>query len=443
MRYLKAAAAFAVLMTMSLAQPDSADAQFGKLKDKVKAKVSEKVDKKIDCALGEVFKDGKCVAGSGSGSGSGSASGSASGSEKASTASPEKKNAMRPGQGAWANFDFVPGSKPLFVEDFTRDRVGNFPKRLELQDGNFEVVEWEGKRWLRSAGQGQFTINVPGGLPERWTLEMDLTIPYWGMYIYPGEALTAGAYPGDLQQINLGVSSTVRGKDSNKKTDFDVRSLFGRVFDICRENCSPEDIERGAATMEDQSLTRPFRLRVHQDGDYMKVYLDEVRVANMPNMGRWTGSQIHIQTRNNTNRDQVQGALFTNISLNAGGRDMYDALSADGRLALQGIYFDTGSDKIRPESSGTLAEIAAMMEEHGELKITIEGHTDNVGDAAANQKLSEARAAAVVSALSAAPYKVSADRLASAGFGASKPAKPNDTPENRQANRRVELVVQK
>ena len=91
--------------------------------------------------------------------------------------------------------------------------------------------------------------------------------------------------------------------------------------------------------------------------------------------------------------------MVGNIRVGAGGKTMYDAIESAGRVATQGIYFDTGSDRIRPESSGTLKQIAAMLNEHAELNITIEGHTDNVGNAAANQALSEARARAVKEAL--------------------------------------------
>jgi outer membrane protein OmpA-like peptidoglycan-associated protein len=118
---------------------------------------------------------------------------------------------------------------------------------------------------------------------------------------------------------------------------------------------------------------------------------------------------------------------------------MYDAIESAGRVATQGIYFDTGSDRIRPESSGTLKQIAAMLNEHAELGITIEGHTDNAGNAAANKALSEARALAVKEAL-VSTYGVAAERVESVGLGDTKPADPNTTPEGRQNNRRVELV---
>ncbi|HUP90004.1 MAG TPA: OmpA family protein [Longimicrobiales bacterium] len=433
----------AVALTIS-AVP--AHAQFGKLKDKVKAKVSEKTEKKVDCLLGEIFKDGKCVKDTKAADDK-KVSKDSDDDEKASggdgtAASLAKVNTMRPGQGAWANFDFMPGNRPLFVDDLTRDRVGNFPKRMELDGGTYEIVEWEGKRWLSATSEGNFHVILPEALPERWTMEFDITVPWWGMYVYPGKV--AEGLPNDhlTQMIYLGVSGQVSNGAKGNKTEFDPRNLFGRFFfSTCIENCNEADIERNHATWKDNGLSQPMRVRVQADGAYMKVYLNEKRVANMPNMGRWQGNQLNFYFRDH-NADEGT-PLIGNFSINAGGRELYDALMADGRLAVQGIYFDTGKDRIRPESSGTLAEISAVMSEHPELKLTIEGHTDNVGDAVANQKLSEARAAAVVAALTAAPYKVGADRFKSVGLGPSKPARPNDTPEGRQANRRVELVVQK
>ena len=123
----------------------------------------------------------------------------------------------------------------------------------------------------------------------------------------------------------------------------------------------------------------------------------------------------------------------------AGGRELYDALEENGRVATQGIYFDSGSDKIRPESTPTLVEIADMLKEHPDLDLLIEGHTDNVGTPASNLALSDRRAAAVRQIL-IDTYKVDGNRLTTKGFGDTVPAVANTTPEGRQQNRRVELV---
>ena len=80
-----------------------------------------------------------------------------------------------------------------------------------------------------------------------------------------------------------------------------------------------------------------------------------------------------------------------------------------------------------------------MLQQHAELRLTVEGHTDNTGNAAANLALSAKRAQAVVDYL-VKTHGIAAARLAAKGLGATKPVGPNETPEGRQANRRVELV---
>ena len=85
-----------------------------------------------------------------------------------------------------------------------------------------------------------------------------------------------------------------------------------------------------------------------------------------------------------------------------------------------------------------LAEIAKLLQSQPEWKITVEGHTDNVGAKAANQALSQKRAESVVAWLGA--HQINRARLSAAGFGDTKPLQDNGTEEGRLKNRRVELV---
>lgn len=427
----RVAAAFLPVLVVFCAATIPAQSMADRLKAKAKQKVeqraAEKTDKAMDRALDKVecaATDQKCIDTAKKEGKEVTISDNAAAGTAGAGAGGKTAAKLRPGEGAWANFDFVPGERPIFVEDFTKDRVGNFPKRLELESGTFEVVEWDGRRWLRAGGEGLFRIVLPEALPERWTMEFDLTIPWHGMTIFPGKTEPHLAHL--EQHISLGASSQI-GSSPTRKTDFDMRTMFGnRIF-------------YSGTDEKESSLTRPFRVRVHADGGYMKVYLDEKRVANLPNMGRWMGNQINFHFRANTNQGEIEGPLMTAISINAGGRDMYDALSAEGRVALQGLYFDSGSDRLQPASSGTLAEIAEMLKEHADLKLTIEGHTDNVGAAQANHDLSHKRAAAVKQIL-VTQYGIDASRLQFTGYGDKKPVAPNTTSEGRQRNRRVELV---
>jgi outer membrane protein OmpA-like peptidoglycan-associated protein len=115
-------------------------------------------------------------------------------------------------------------------------------------------------------------------------------------------------------------------------------------------------------------------------------------------------------------------------------------LKSEGRARLYGILFDTDSDHIKEESKPALDSLLAAARSQPAWNFSIEGHTDNIGNAAHNQTLSEKRAAAVKAYLTKAG--VEEKRLATNGFGASKPVAGNDTSLGRSENRRVEIVKQ-
>ena len=117
--------------------------------------------------------------------------------------------------------------------------------------------------------------------------------------------------------------------------------------------------------------------------------------------------------------------------------DMLEAINKDGFIALD-IHFDTGKATIKSESQPIVDQIVALLKENASLKLSIEGHTDNVGDAKSNKTLSENRAKSVMSAIVGAG--VTAARMSAAGFGAERPVADNRTEEGKAKNRRVELV---
>jgi OmpA-OmpF porin, OOP family len=116
---------------------------------------------------------------------------------------------------------------------------------------------------------------------------------------------------------------------------------------------------------------------------------------------------------------------------------MLDALNREGHIALY-INFDTGKSNIKPESKTIINQIVEMMKANPGLKISVEGHTDNVGNPKSNKTLSDDRAKAVVAAIVA--QGIDAKRVSAAGYGQDKPIADNKTEEGRAKNRRVELV---
>jgi len=113
-------------------------------------------------------------------------------------------------------------------------------------------------------------------------------------------------------------------------------------------------------------------------------------------------------------------------------------IEKSGHVAVYGINFDTRKAAILPGSESVLNEIVKLLKQNADLKLRVEGHTDNQGSAGANQALSEKRAQAVMAYLTA--HGVAATRLTAKGFGQTKPVADNGTEEGRAKNRRVELA---
>ena len=391
-------------VALALLVPAVAEAQLGGLGRRLKEKAKERVEQKEEEAAERAVDAADpttatttAPAGEAPAPSAGS-SAAASGGAAGAAAAPARQD---PGTGAWANYDFVPGERVIFADDFTADRVGNFPRRFEFKSGNMEIVEWEGRRWLRGES-GEFLINLPETLPERFTLEFEL----WGH--------------GNAMQIAF-VDTT---SGSEHRVEINAHSAYLRSGAV-----------QGEGSLGLKTTEAPVSIRIAMDGDYLKLYANEKRALNVPNAKLGRSNRIYVYL-NGWSAEQPR--MIANVRVNAGGRELYDALSADGRVATQGILFDTGSDRIKPESTPTLQEIADMLSQHADLKLTIEGHTDNVGNAASNKTLSEQRAAAVKVYL--VSKGIDAARIETAGLGDTKPSAPNTTPEGRQQNRRVELV---
>ena len=322
--------------------------------------------------------------------------------------------ALAPGEGVWANYDFVPGARVLFYEDYENERVGNFPRRFEFLNGNMEIVRWENGRALRVNSRGAIDIRLPETLPEGFTIEFEAYLSEFvnDFRLYPvdGSGQATGA-----QFIQVDPYGGV-GVASFRPRDPGARS---------------------ALQPDRQRLERRMTpIRILADGSYIKVFIEEDRVANIPNADLGRSPTLRFDF----NDVRGQPIYLGPVRIAASDKSLYDALVADGRVATQGILFATGSAELRPESTPTLEDIADALRRDSALRLRIEGHTDNIGDAAVNQRLSEQRAQAVVAFL-VQRKGVDAGRLEAVGLGQERPAADNGTPEGRQTNRRVELVV--
>jgi outer membrane protein OmpA-like peptidoglycan-associated protein len=116
---------------------------------------------------------------------------------------------------------------------------------------------------------------------------------------------------------------------------------------------------------------------------------------------------------------------------------MASAIDRDGFIALD-IHFATGKAEVLPESKPTVDQIVALLKKRPNLKVGVEGHTDNTGSAAANKTLSQVRAKSVATEIAAAG--ISPTRLEAVGYGQERPIADNRLEDGRTKNRRVEIV---
>lgn len=148
---------------------------------------------------------------------------------------------------------------------------------------------------------------------------------------------------------------------------------------------------------------------------------------------------VKVETGGNDNNDFYELTILEIEAMKQEitSDDILTALNADGHIALY-INFETGKSDIKPESQKIIDQIVEMLKTNPTLKISIEGHTDNVGNSQSNQTLSENRAKAVMNAIIS--NGIDKLRLSSKGWGQTKPIDDNKTEEGKATNRRVEIV---
>jgi outer membrane protein OmpA-like peptidoglycan-associated protein len=177
------------------------------------------------------------------------------------------------------------------------------------------------------------------------------------------------------------------------------------------------------------------------DGDEVNKYKTNPLKMDTDNDGLRDNDEIITYKTNPLDRDTDKGGIDDGTEVK---RDT-DPLNAEDDVVkvgvpvvLEGINFATGSAEITPESSVILMKALKTLNNNPEIIVEISGHTDDVGSAASNKKLSQRRADAV--RLWLINNGIEESRLKAVGYGEERPIAPNDSPENRLKNRRIEFV---
>lgn len=326
---------------------------------------------------------------------------------------------------SYSNYDFVPGDKILFYEDFSQDNIGDLPA-LWASNGSGEVKTLniaEGKWFHMNGEDASYCYTKSLALPSNFIMEFDF-IPdaeynYGTILTFYQETedreLNDQLYPGE-KGLHI-----VIGNDSweTKGYDNDIEDWL--------------EGQGKKATVEKEEVNH---IIIWVQNRRVRIYHRGEKAVDM-------GTNIYAGTEFNRFRfsgwDRASLPYVSNIKITTAAPDTRSKLITEGKLVTYGIYFDSGKDIVKPESYGTINEIAAVLKENPELRVKITGHTDSDGDDAMNLDLSKRRGTNVKQYL-VNEFQIESGRIESDGKGESEPIIANSSPENKAKNRRVEFI---
>lgn len=247
----------------------------------------------------------------------------------------------------------------------------------------------------------------------------------------------AQEFPGTSPMFSAAMVNDIRATGRTAATYLEIEPEFGTTVVSRTMTGTLKRVGAGATTVTVQVNGEPQALRalhvagrLADDGDgadFDYVVLDD---PDIPLILRSKGPEF------STSVTRIEFPLPKSAA-----KSLESRLAKDKQALVYGIYFKFNRADIRPVSEPVLKEIAGILRNNPDWKLTIVGHTDNVGRDAANLDLSRRRAQSVRAAL-VERYAIDGNRLTTGGFGASQPQAKNDTPEGRARNRRVELTRQ-
>lgn len=296
------------------------------------------------------------------------------------------------------------------------------PKTVESTTG----FNWDAVPDLKDIGNYPFIMPPKGMIVASAKDGLTLVFDDEAMQVYDGKQLFEVAG-------KLGILEIRGESDVNFNHKFFDKSIFDYLSKI-----GAQKIYQGTLSNESDAMRETFRKNMWagsygssgiSDADPFAVYAF-----------RNNGNRYVLYTQSNTAGASVfiielQGFEQTMKKYTA--EQMKEEIAATGKAILY-INFDTDQSTIKSEGQETVNEITLLLEGNPELKLSIEGHTDNTGAASYNKQLSVDRARSVLNAVVA--KGIDKNRLKASGFGAEKPLYPNTSEENKAKNRRVELV---
>jgi len=326
-----------------------------------------------------------------------------------------------------SKFDFIPGEKVIFYDDFSNENIGDFPVQWNTNSsGEIVTLSNYPGRWFQMTGGGFYIPEAKDKFTDNFTIEFDLysTNTYNTPYLYNTNFIFVS---GTLSNPNEG--GAIPGKAGTSVTP------GYETIDWTNWAESAEGYKDNGNVAYGFNNEEKYHVAFWVQKQRIRMYANDKKVLDLPR-GLIEGYVYNIFRFQTT--DEIN-LFIANFRIAAGLPDMRNKLITEGKLVSYGIQFDVNSDKIKPESFATIKEIAQVLKDNPTVKIKIIGHTDSDGDDASNMDLSKRRATSVKAELSNI-WSIDAARLETDGKGESAPLAPNDSGINKAKNRRVEFI---
>lgn len=354
-------------------------------------------------------------------------------SEQTTTQQTTTKPDEKPKFESYTKYDFVSGDQILYFDDFEQVNVGDFPN-LWSGNGSGEVKTnnmFPGKWFQMVQPEMNIVIEKDFKFPENFIFEMDfiplvaeknaeenLNYGTFQMTFYDGEGefMDNGLYPGtNGLHVSLDASS------------WQVRGYADGA----------QGVRDGEGSGALPKLNEINHVIIWFQKSRLRVYFGGKKVVDLPSIIYYPQTKFNrfrISTWGQTGTPMIKNVKFTTAA-----PDTRSKLITEGKLVTYGITFDSGKDIVKPESYGTLADIAKVLTENPTVRVKIVGHTDSDGNATSNLELSKKRAVAVKNSL-VSNFGIDASRIETDGKGMTEAIAPNTTAEGKAKNRRVEFI---
>lgn len=425
-----------------------ANAQFKDLDKRIGRKVQQRVDRKIDRTidkgLDEVEKgaddatkpDGSKEEGTAPKENAGEkpAAGTSSGGTTNSTGSDFK---------SYSKFDFIPGEKVIVFEDFSQDAIGDFPAKWNT-NASAEIVtieNYEG-HWLALTTSGIVTPEFITDLPENFTLEFDLMVtPGYSYYDSPFLIhLVEAENKNDIMNWHRFRASRSGVEVSLHPQDAGSSPRGQSEYTVFLKGTKSMGNNVGQLTCFNNADKTHARISIWRQNQRLRLYVNETKLWDLPRaFDKETKYNTVVFQKDNAKNDN--NYFIKDIRLAVGKPDTRSKLITEGKFSTTGIYFNTNSANIKPESYGVIKEIADVLKENSTVNILIVGHTDADGDDKYNLDLSKKRAESVKQNL-VKEFGIAESRIKTDGKGEAVPVSDNNTTAGKAANRRVDFIKQ-